>query len=124
MLLSDPTGTEIVVVKTPPGINVTCASELVIPPTPISGVNVVVAAPKLVNVMKPLITVLALALEGKLMTVLMSDSKGVKAADEKLLLVLISGTLLAPTLPVRMLLLVPTSNTVVVENTPPGTSVT
>ena len=119
-----PTGTTVVVLKIPPGANVTLANVCVTMPKPMKGVNVVVAPPRLVNVTTPLTVVLALAVPGNVMPVLIFDSKGVSSADEKLLLVLISGTVLVPKLPLTMPLVVPTNNTVLVANTALGASVT
>ena len=84
----------------------------------------VVAPPKLVNVTTPLTVVLALAVLGKEMAVLMSESSGLSADEEKLLAALISGTLLVPTLPLTTAAVTPTNTTVLVENTPDGASVT
>ena len=70
-----PTGTTIVVLNTPPGISVTGARVCVTPPCPINGVKVVVAKPRLVNVTTPVTVVFAFALEVKVTTVPMSESK-------------------------------------------------
>ena len=102
----------------------TLARDCVTPPRAMRGVNVVVAPPRLVNVTIPLTVVFALAVLGTETDVLISDSSGVKAADEKLLLVLISGTVLVPKLALTMPLVVPTNNTVLVANTALGASVT
>ena len=65
-----------------------------------------------------------MAVLGRMTVVLMSESNGVRAANEKLLPVLISGTVLLPKLPLTMPLVVPTNNTVLVANTALGASVT
>ena len=95
-----------------------------LPPCPIKGVKVAVAPPKLVKVTTPVTVVLALAVPGKEMAVLMSDSSGLSADDAKLLATLISGTVLVPTLPLTTVVVVPTNTTVLVEKTPAGASVT